>query len=352
MTQFSWPHPDTENLKEILPEPLRAWLGGVNGESSGPNLEYDPRFLELQQAAAGKPETQFSDAQPPVWSAVQQQAEGLLAESRDIRILFYWLESTLRLNGLNGLAPVVMVLANWIRSQWDTFHPALDPVDDDPFERLNALALLAARGSLFQAFRESSVLKSAHFGHVCVRHFEYAYEWAEPKQGEPSLSKPQLLALVESDEVNQSELSLQIAQARDAFTQLLSVLQSKVAPTDLPDFSLILDRLQLISQNLSEPVAQTTQVAATGTAKPLKAEPAAASSSISSRQQAIDYIDLVCEYLEKNEPSNPAQLLLRRSKRMLNRDFIELVRELAPDALNDVARIFGIDPNENTSSDY
>ena len=71
MTQFSWPFPATENLTEILPEPLRSWLGATSTGTSGPNLEYDARFLALQQAAEGKPETQFSEAQPPEWTSVQ-----------------------------------------------------------------------------------------------------------------------------------------------------------------------------------------------------------------------------------------------------------------------------------------
>ncbi|MET0856475.1 MAG: type VI secretion system ImpA family N-terminal domain-containing protein, partial [Telluria sp.] len=44
----------------------------------GPNLEYDPVFVELEQAVQGKPEVQYGDtisaATPPDWKAVDRLA--------------------------------------------------------------------------------------------------------------------------------------------------------------------------------------------------------------------------------------------------------------------------------------
>ena len=68
--------------------------------------------------------------------------------------------------------------------------------------------------------------------------------------------------------------------------------------------------------------------------------------SIENRQDAVRAIELVCAYLERNEPTNPAQLLLRRASRVIDKNFLQLVRDLAPDAVKDVARILGVDPSE------
>jgi type VI secretion system protein ImpA len=64
--------------------------------------------------------------------------------------------------------------------------------------------------------------------------------------------------------------------------------------------------------------------------------------AIRSRADAIRAIDRVCEYLERAEPTNPAQLLLRRARRLISKDFLQLIRELAPEALGDVAKIMGV----------
>ena len=68
--------------------------------------------------------------------------------------------------------------------------------------------------------------------------------------------------------------------------------------------------------------------------------------AIESRDDALRAIDMVCEYLERTEPTNPAQLLLRRARRLVNKNFVELVRELAPESLGEVARVMGISADE------
>jgi type VI secretion system protein ImpA len=73
---------------------------------------------------------------------------------------------------------------------------------------------------------------------------------------------------------------------------------------------------------------------------------AALTGSIESRNDALRAIDMVCEYLERTEPTNPAQLLLRRARKLVNKNFVELVRELAPESLMEVARVMGISAEE------
>ena len=71
----------------------------------------------------------------------------------------------------------------------------------------------------------------------------------------------------------------------------------------------------------------------------------AALGSVSSREDALRAIDMVCDYLDRTEPTNPAQLFLRRARRLINHNFLQLIKELAPEALNEAARIMGVDPD-------
>ena len=53
---------------------LEPWLQPLP-DAEGPcgkDLEYDLEFLELMRVAEGKPETQFSAAEPPNWRDVRQ----------------------------------------------------------------------------------------------------------------------------------------------------------------------------------------------------------------------------------------------------------------------------------------
>ena len=49
------------------------------------------------------------------------------------------------------------------------------------------------------------------------------------------------------------------------------------------------------------------------------------------------------------EPTNPAQFFLRRARKLVDKNFIELVRELAPDSLDQVAKIMGVSTDEFSS---
>ncbi|MFN6996283.1 MAG: type VI secretion system protein TssA, partial [Aquincola tertiaricarbonis] len=69
------------------------------------------------------------------------------------------------------------------------------------------------------------------------------------------------------------------------------------------------------------------------------------SGTVATRDDAIRASDMVCDFLERTEPTNPAPLLLRRARRMINRNFLQLMKELAPDALAEVARVMGVDPD-------
>ncbi len=64
---------------------------------------------------------------------------------------------------------------------------------------------------------------------------------------------------------------------------------------------------------------------------------------IRSREDVIRVLDSACEYLARHEPSSPVPLLLQRAKRLMVKDFLQIIQDLAPEAMNQVAKIGGID---------
>ena len=65
--------------------------------------------------------------------------------------------------------------------------------------------------------------------------------------------------------------------------------------------------------------------------------------AINNREDAIKALDRVCDWINRNEPTNPAPLLIRRAQRLMGKSFLEIIRDLAPDGLKDVERIAGVD---------
>ena len=60
---------------------------------------------------------------------------------------------------------------------------------------------------------------------------------------------------------------------------------------------------------------------------------ACAGSSVRSREDVARVLKQACDYMEQQEPSHPAPLLMRRALGMLGMSFPELVREMTPAGL-------------------
>jgi type VI secretion system protein ImpA len=67
----------------------------------------------------------------------------------------------------------------------------------------------------------------------------------------------------------------------------------------------------------------------------------AALTSVNSRADAMRLLDLVCQYYERCEPSSPLPLLIERARRLADKNFLDVLRDLAPDGLNQAKSIAG-----------
>ena len=144
------------------------------GMPCGPNLEYDPLFLELEQNALGKPEVQYGStivpAVPPEWKLVKKQAFELLGRSRDLRVAMLLLRSLLTLHAIPGFADGMRLIERLVEERWDSVHPQLDPDDDnDPTLRINSLATLVDASALIRDLKDTAFIELPNLGPLSVR---------------------------------------------------------------------------------------------------------------------------------------------------------------------------------------
>ena len=66
--------------------------------------------------------------------------------------------------------------------------------------------------------------------------------------------------------------------------------------------------------------------------RPMQAVPVAVG-AIKSRQDAIRALDAVAEFFRRNEPSSPIPLFCERAKRLVSKNFLEVLADVAPDAV-------------------
>lgn len=338
-----------------MTEMVDRWLEPLDGSACGEALDYDAGYLELMQAAAGKPETQFAPAQPPVWPEVRGQAEALLERTRDLRVALVWARSMLATDGLTSLGDGLRLVHGLLDRYWDEVHPAPDPDDGDLFARISALGTLADLGGMLGDLRQARLASDRRLGGMRVREVEIALERLAPRADEEVSTRHQIEGAL-------GEVPEAAERIREACTQALSslgalrrLMDDRFGGDRAPDVQPMKQMVDAVVSVLPPPpVAEEEPEGDAGAeegaspddadARPARRGAGGGVTSIQSRQDAVKAIHLICEYLERTEPTNPAQFLLRRAERLIGMNFLQLVRHFAPDAMNEVARAMGVDP--------
>jgi type VI secretion system protein ImpA len=127
-----------------------AWLDfltPIDGlQICGPELDYDPAFMELERALTVVPEQQIGaytvPARHPDWPCVQGQAEVLMKRTLDLRVAIALTRAWTWTIGIVGTSAGLQLVDALLARHWDEAHPVLDPDDGDPVMRLNALDIL------------------------------------------------------------------------------------------------------------------------------------------------------------------------------------------------------------------
>ena len=64
------------------------------------------------------------------------------------------------------------------------------------------------------------------------------------------------------------------------------------------------------------------------------------------RADALRLLDLVIEFYERSEPSSPLPLLIARARRLADKGFLDILRDMAPDGVSQAERIAGTPSTE------
>lgn len=325
-------------------------------DPSGPNLEYDLDFQALERAQQGRPEQVIGDTvkpgEDPNWPDVRDRAEALLGRTHDLRVASSLTHALLHIDGFGGLAAGLSIIKTLLEGQWGTVHPQLDAEDgDDPTSRTNSLVGLATTDGLLKALRESPVVVSKQAGSFSLRDIRIA----SGKQPLPAgLAEPPRQALISAAFLEASLPSLQataaaIANAHGECAAIVNLLSEKLTKDQAPELKPLLDDLTEISHLLTDQLRARGATGAVATGRmPVKAPadaPGVASGDLSSREDVVKQLDRICEYYCQHEPSSPIPLLLQRAKRLVSKDFMTIIRDLAPSGVAEAESIGGVEKN-------
>jgi type VI secretion system protein ImpA len=335
--------------------------GTADQPPCGPNLEYDFQFVALADAARGKPEQQIGStiipAEQPDWGRVRQQAEALLARSKDLRVAVLLTRALTRVDNLTGLRTGLRLLHGLLERYWEEVHPVPDPDDpDDIITRLNTLAPLVDPDGVLMDVRSALVVVSGPHGRVSVRDVLVVAGRLSPAAGETVPGQAQIESAIASAAVEDPDAINAARDCFDAANVIHTLLADKVGTDRATDLRPLSAMLKLVMQACSTAVGHSAApvvqeaVDMNRDASPDSIAPVVVAAvaqtgipnNIRSREDAMRALDAVCAFYEYAEPGNPAPLLIRRAQRLMNKSFVEIMQDLAPDSLAQIRHIAGL----------
>ncbi len=323
---------------------------------AGDDLEYDPAFIAMEQAARGRPEQGVGDsvtpAEPPDWKTVRKQALELLGRSKDLRTAVYLTRALIHEQGYAGLQKGLELIDGLLLHFWDTLHPQLDEEDDnDPTFRVNTLLTLCDREAVLTPLRNAPLVESRALGRFGLHEIAIARgELPAPEEGDaPNMGLIES-AFLDAELSQLQDMATAIAQSRNRLSSMDTLLMEKLGSGQAPDFGPLDGLLREAQAVLSKQLARRGQSGGDGEAQKTDMDTGQGASAVSagqvgvinSREDAARMMDLIAEYFRIHEPSSPVPLLMQRAKRLSNMDFLDILKDVAPDGLAQAKNIGGI----------
>ncbi len=351
----------------------------------GEDISYDADFLELERIAQGKAETQVGDyvqeREEPDWKQVYSQSLALLDRSRDLRLILYLTASSLRLKGLTSFRDGLALMRGVVERYWDHLFPQLDPEDDnDPLERINIISALSPAST---AMNDQDPMKfiprlmeiplctpeDARLPRASLRQIMLASgEITAPETEASAIPSMQIIdaAFEQTDIEDLQSTDQTLRECMDHLGALDTLLMDLVGSAAAPNFSRLEHLLQQMQSKTSmymerrgygqdmSPLKQTQASDPTRpntNASPTDAENRTASTGgasgqvlsgrVTSNQDVLKALDMIISHYEQNEPSSPVPLLIKRAKRLVGKSFVDIIRDLSPDAMSQVKVVSG-----------
>jgi type VI secretion system protein ImpA len=315
----------------------------------GPNLEHDLSFFELEEAARGKPEQRTGDAvkpaEDPNWPKVIDRAQALLNRSKDLRVAVHLTRGLTCTEGIPGLATGLSLIHGLLERYWDGIHPVLETDrDGDPTERLNAMAPLVDPEVILKDLRDTYLVSSREQGQIRARDIEVALgRLAPPRAADPSAIKPlgQLHAQIGAAFASDRSVPSAVREAHEHAVAIQALINERVGASRALDLAPLVQPLASLLEACDTALGVKSDTAKEGQAESGDGARPAMTGEIRSRDDAVQMLELVCNYLERHEPSNPAPLFIRRAQRLIKKSFLEIVRDLMPDSLSQLEKLAG-----------
>jgi type VI secretion system protein ImpA len=294
----------------------------------------------VQRAADGTP----IDTAEPNWIALCDVAISLMDRSRDLRTGVLLCLALFKTKGLPGFRDGVVLLHGLMEKYWDQLHPLPDGADDPV--RGEALTDLSER-RFITLLREAPLCRPAGGAAYSLADIEVADSGKAPEEpgAKPFATREQIAAVFAANKPKLEETRLIVSGILEEVKAIETVAASKGSGVNRPDLEKLKATLEKMEKETKDPETAAAPAEA-GAAETEKTGSAPAgggfvAGAINSREQVDAALAAVCKYFQRYEPASPVPLLLERARRLLKLNFLESLRELAPDSVEKFHPLFG-----------
>ena len=323
----------------------------------GENCEYDPLYIELDNLVENDPES----GKEPNWRGVKKNCLELWKKTRDLRVAVFLCIAETQINGLSGLADG-LDLIRWLMGEyWADLYPKLDPDDDnDPLERLNIMMMLSpSPGSFDDAIMFPSKLRQIKL----VSGLNYTIRDVMIANGEIDSDTSIDINLINAEMMAKAS---QIKEKIDLMGKINETMSSMISETDAKltgGYSLSMETLQKelkrftsfyekhaeesgdvadIEETSQEVANEAVAVQVSAPVVQKGGKVAIASVKATNRAEALLLLRKGMEYFQAEEPTSPVPYLIQRALRVAEMNFMDLLQDIAPDAIARGRDILGI----------
>lgn len=342
----------------------------------GVNLEDDSGFQNFFFEAQGTPERfdgqSTIPAEPPEWRTVKKQAIEYLDKTRDLKLISVLAQSVLNTEGLFKFEQCLNGLAQQVKTHWLEIFPALDEDDNDPLERISALGHLCDKDFIINIIRQLPIANSKVLGNVTLQKIDRAVSPGGSKN-ESDLELPQIIGIFKESDTEQNTATYTIVnQCITHLNEINKAFIEQAGNEYNVNFDAIIEVLTNLSNSLKKygdlhlevvtpegevsdaPESQAQAGDSASVNKTTSPAFSAVSMKLTSRTDVERCFSLILSYYQECEPSSPVPILISRAKKLVNSDFLDIVRDIFPDALEQVQKLGGIsdsDPEVNNDED-
>jgi type VI secretion system protein ImpA len=340
-------------MKPVIEFNVENFLTPISFDSPcGESLEDSLEFAQLENAAKFIGERQMGETiipeVPPDWKKVRDLAIGLLMRSRDIQIAMHLTCALLSTEGFAGLLKGLSLLKGLLENYWDDVYPRQEPGDDQPILRFNTLNTLNDPKKILNPIAQIKLTQSKA-GEFSWRAIRSAQGNSVGSASNVNAPDPKFIdaAFIDTALPSLKQEQQEAKQALELSQSIASLLTEKSNSSQTPNLSGLISLLKDINKFLTDKVLQRdtleigTPITTNDLQSPEKAGVAGKKDGINDRDDVIRTLDDICKYFERNEPSSPIPFLMQRAKKLLTMNFMDILRDMAPDAVNQAEKICG-----------